>query len=94
MFKYNPKANYQPNGGRYPQILFGKDLYKQMIVVSAKDTFPKRFLNIFLDYPLGQMPVGDKRWTNSNKAPMRSWQSQLNLQCGAHQVLVGSVLSI
>ena len=29
MFRYNPKANYQPNGGRYLQILSGKDLYKQ-----------------------------------------------------------------
>ena len=56
MFKYNPKANYQPNGGRYLQILSGKDLYKQTIVVSAwshGDTFPARFPNIFVDYPLG-----------------------------------------
>ena len=35
MFRYNPKANYQPNGSRYLQILSGKDLYKQTIVVSA-----------------------------------------------------------
>ena len=35
MFRYNPKVNYQPNGGRYLQILSGKDLYKQTIVVSA-----------------------------------------------------------
>ena len=61
MFRYNPKANYQPNGGRYLQILSGKDLYKQTIVVSAgthNDTFPARFPNIFVDYPLGQMLVG------------------------------------
>ena len=32
MFRYNPKANYQPKGGRYLQILSGKDLYKQTIV--------------------------------------------------------------
>ena len=25
MFRYNPKANYQPNGGRYLQMLSGKD---------------------------------------------------------------------
>ena len=45
MFRYNPKANYQLNGGRYLQILSGKDLYKQMIVMSAgtHDTFPARF---------------------------------------------------
>ena len=66
MFRYNPKANYQPNGGRYLQILSGKDLYKQTIVVSAmeNDTFPGRFPNIFVDYPLGQMRVGDKLWNN------------------------------
>ena len=80
MFKYNPKANYQPNGGRYLQILSGKDLYKQTTVVSAEthDTFPARFPNIFVDYPLGQMRVGDKLWTNWNKSPMRLWQTQLN----------------
>ena len=80
MFKYNPAANYQPNGGRYLQILSGKDLYKQTIVVSAgtHDTFPARFPNIFVDYPLGQMCVGDKLWTNWNKAPMRLSQTQLN----------------
>ena len=78
MFRYNPKANYQPNGGRYLQILSGKDLYKQTIVVSSKDAFPARFPNIFVDYPLGQMRVGDKVWTNWNKAPMQLWQTQLN----------------
>ena len=80
MFRYNPKANYQPNGGRYLQILSGKDLYKQTIVVSAgtHDTFPARFLNIFVDYPLGQMGVGDKLWMNWNKAPLKLWQTQLN----------------
>ena len=35
MFRFNPKANYQPNGGGYLQVLSGKDLYKQTIVVSA-----------------------------------------------------------
>ena len=80
MFRYNSKANYQPNGGRYLQILPGNDLYKQTIVVSAgtHDTFPARFPNIFVDYPLGQMCVGDKLWTNWNKAPLKLWQTQLN----------------
>ena len=80
MFTCNTKANYQPNRGRYLQILSGKDLYKQTIVLSAgtHDTFPVRFPNIFVDYPLGQMCVGDELWTNWNKAPMRLWQTQLN----------------
>ena len=84
MFRYNPKANYQPNGYlqiRYLQILSGKDLYKQTIVVSAgthDDTFPAIFPNIFVDYPLGQIRVEDKLWTNWNKAPLKLWQTQLN----------------
>ena len=53
MFRYNLNANYQPNGGRYLQILSGKDLYKQEIVISTRDTFPVRFPNIFVNYPLG-----------------------------------------
>ena len=77
MFRYNSEANYQPNGGHYLQVLSGKDLYKQMIVVSivgvakasSKDTFSGRFLNIFVDYLLGQMRVADKLWMNWNKAP-------------------------
>ena len=80
MFRYNSKANYQPNGGRYFQILSSKDLYKQTIVVSAgtHNTFPARFLNIFVDYLLGSIKVSDKLWTNWNKAPLKLWQSQLN----------------
>ena len=83
MFRHNP------NGGRYLQILSGKDLYKQIIVVSVMEndvvpgaqralTFPARFLNTFVDYPQGQMHVGDKLWMNWNKTPMRLWQTQLN----------------
>ena len=79
MFRYNLKANYQPNGSRYLQILSGKDLYKQTIVISTgtHDTFPARFLNIFVDYPLGLMHV-DKLWMNWNKALLKLWQTQLN----------------
>ena len=80
MFRYNSKANYQPNGDRYLQILSGKDLYKQTLVVSARThyTFQARFLKIFVDYPLGQMHVGDKLWMSWKKATMRLWQTQLN----------------
>ena len=78
MFKYNSKANYQPSRGHYLPILSGKDLYKQTIVISSKDTFPVRFPNIFVDDLLGQMRVGDKLWMHWNKAPMQLWQTQLN----------------
>ena len=95
MFRYNPAANYQPNGGCCLQILSGKDLYKQTIVVSAmeNDAFLARFLNIFVDYPLGQMLVGDRTWRNWNKAPMRLWQTQLNFAvwCASSDCGVSSV---
>ena len=78
MFRYNPSTNYQPNRGQCLQILSGKDLYKQEIVISARDTFPKRFPNIFPNYLLGSMCVGGKLWANWNKAPLRLWQMQLN----------------
>ena len=80
MFRYNSKANYQSNGGRYLQVVSGKDLYKQRIVMSAgtHDNFPVRFPNIFVDYLLGYMKVGDKLWKNWTKAPLKLWQTQLN----------------
>ena len=75
MFRYNPAANYQPNGGCYIQILSGKDLYRETIVVS-KDG---KISEYFVDYPLGQMHVGDKLWMNWNEHPMQLiWQTQLN----------------
>ena len=56
-------------------------------------TFPARFPNIFVDHPLGQMRVGDKLWTNWNKAPMRLWQTQLNFAvwCASSACRVSSV---
>ena len=78
MFQHNLKANYQPNGGRCLQILSGKDLYNQMIIVNRDDTFHARFSNIFVDCPLGEMRVGDKLWTNWNKVLLRLFQTQLN----------------
>ena len=71
MFKYKVKERYEPNRGRYLQIVSRKDLYDQTIVISSEDTFPARFQNIFVDYPLGEMRVGDKTQTNWNKAPLR-----------------------
>ena len=44
----------------------------------SHDTFPVRFPNIFVDYPLGQMHVRDKLWMNWNKAPLKLWHTQLN----------------
>ena len=55
MFRHNPNAKYEPNGGRFLQKITRKDLYKQKIVVSAKDSdsfdaddyFMANFPNIF-----------------------------------------------
>ena len=55
-----------------------KIFIKQTIVVSKDGTFPVRFPNIFVNYPLRQMCVGDKLWTNWNKAVLKLWQTQLN----------------
>ena len=76
MFRYNPSANYQLS--RYLQILSGKDLYNQTIAVRSDDTFHARFPNIFVDYALGSMRVGDTLWTNWKKVPFRLWQTRLN----------------
>ena len=80
IFRFNPKANFQPNGGHYLQILSGKDhyLYLQTIVISSEDIFPVRFPNIFVDYPLGEIRIGNKCWTNWNEMSLRLWQTQLN----------------
>ena len=61
---------------KFYQVKIYINIY-QTIVVSAmeNDTFPARFLNIFVDYPLGQMCVRDKLWTNWNKAPIQIWQT-------------------
>ena len=52
-----------------------------------------RFPNIFVDYPLGSMCLGDKLWTNWNKAPKKIWQMQLNyaVWCASSVFVVSSV---
>ena len=55
-----------------------------MIVISIKgndtfSSFPASFPNIFVDYPLAEMRIGNKLWTNWNKAPLKLWQTQLNV---------------
>ena len=60
------------------KFYLAKIFINKPFVVSSKDTFPARFPNIFVDYLLGQMHVGDKLWTHWNKAPLKLWQTQLN----------------
>ena len=99
MFRHNPKANYQPNGGRYLQILSGKDLYKQTIVVSARthDNFPARFLNIFVNHPLGQMTschtcnifVNNQSFKSNLTGKEYKTISYDRLSCGSTNVIYG-----
>ena len=37
------------------------------------------FLNIFIDYSLGEMQTIDMKWKHWNIAPFRLWQTQLNI---------------
>ena len=56
IYKYNPDASYEPNGGRYLQIMSAKDLYIQnrtvvdttVIVIVFKLSFQTFLLIILL----------------------------------------------
>ena len=53
IYKYNPETNYEPNGGRYLQLIAAKDLYIQKIAVAEhgghSDSFEVKFPNIFYE---------------------------------------------
>ena len=55
-----------------------KDLYNQTIIVTSDDTFNARLPNIFVDYSLESMRVGNKLWMNWNKFPLSLWHTQLH----------------
>ena len=86
MFRHNPKAKYEPNGGRFLQKLTAKDFYQQQIVVSVKgsdsfdadDYFNVNFPNIFTNYMLGAMRVESPLYQHWESQPMKLWQTQLN----------------
>ena len=86
MFQHNPNAKYEPNGGRFLQKITRKDLYKQKIVVSAKDSdsfdaddyFMANFPNIFTNYMMGAMEIESPLFQNWLHNPMKLWQTQLN----------------
>ena len=83
MFRHNSKVKYDPNGGRYLQILPGKDFYLQTIVISIKkndtfssdDTFLGNSPNIFASYPLGEMRTTDTKWKHHT---FKAMETQLN----------------
>ena len=66
IYRYNPNVFYEPNGGKYLQLMSAKDLYIQNITVLKHDSFQVKFPNVFTNYPLGAVRVEDL------------WQTQLN----------------
>ena len=55
IYRYNPDTSYEPNGGRYLQIMSAQDLYIQNITVAEhdghSDNFQVKFPNVFTNYP-------------------------------------------
>ena len=39
IYKYNPNVFYEPNWGRYLQLISAKDLYIQNVTVSEHNSF-------------------------------------------------------
>ena len=82
IYKYNPDASYQPNGGRYLQQIGSKDLYIQNVTVAEHDkhseSFQVKFPNVFTNYPLGAVRVEDQKFKDWDHYKFTIWQSQLN----------------
>ena len=82
IYKYNPDATYEPNEGRYLQLMSSKDLYIQNITAaeydSHSDSFQVKFPNVFTSYPLGAVRVEDQRFIDWDHYKFTLWQMQLN----------------
>ena len=79
IYKYNPDASYEPNGGRYLQLITAKDLYIQNITVAEhnrnhSDSFQVKFPNVFTNYPLGAVRVEDQRFKDWDHYKFTLWQ--------------------
>ena len=66
IYRYNPDATYEPNQGKYLQLISTEDSYIQNITVaeyhSHSDSFQVKFPNVFRNHPLGTVRVEDKRF--------------------------------
>ena len=82
IYRYNPNVSYEPNEGRYLQLMSAKDLYIQTITVlehdNHSDSFQVKFPNVFTNYPLGAVRVEDQRFMDWNHYKLTLWQTQLN----------------
>ena len=52
IYRYNPNASYEPNEGRYTELVSARDLYLHNIIVSEHDNHSDsseiKFLNVLL----------------------------------------------
>ena len=82
IYKYNPNISYNPNGGRYLQLITAKNLYIQNITVAENDghsdSFHVKFPNVFTNYPLGAVRVEDQKFKDWDHYKFTIWQLQLN----------------
>ena len=82
IYKYNPNVSYNPNGGRYLQLITAKDLYIQNITVAEhnghSDSFQVKFPNVFTNYLLGAVRVEDQRFKDWDYYKFTIWQLRLN----------------
>ena len=81
IYKYNPNARYEPNGGTYPQLITAKDLYIQNTVAEHdghSDSFQVKFPNVFTHYLKDAVRVEDKKFKDWDYYKFTLWQSQLN----------------
>ena len=83
IYKYNPDTSYDPNGGRYLQLITARDLCIQDITVAEHDgdhsnSFQVKLPNVFTNYLLGAVRVEDQRFKDWDHYKFTLWQSQLN----------------
>ena len=83
IYRYNPNANYKPNGGTCLQLITAKDLYIQNITVAEhnsghSDSLKVKFPNVSTIYPLDAVRVEDQRFKDWDHYKFTIWQSQLN----------------
>ena len=77
IYKYNPETNYEPNWGRYLQLVTAKDLNIQNVTVAGhddhSDSFQVKFPNVFTSYPLGAVRVKDQRFKHWDHYKLTLW---------------------
>ena len=80
IYRYNPNVSYEPNGGRYLQLITAKDLYIHNITVAEYNSSHSDKLSFqkFVNYLLGPVRVEDQRFKDWDHYKFTLWQSQLN----------------